>query len=60
MREAIENHNGEALASHQAFDALSPSDRDDIIEFLKTLQVLPEGAKSLVVDQRGHPKVRPQ
>jgi hypothetical protein len=59
MREAIENHNGEALSSHKAFEALSPADRDNLIEFLKTLQVLPEGAKSLVVDERGHPREWP-
>jgi hypothetical protein len=49
IREAIENHNGEAAASRQAFDGLSDYDRDSIIEFLKTLQVLPQGARSLVV-----------
>lgn len=56
MRQAVEHHNGEALASHRAFDALDASSRDDLIEFLKTLQVLPPGAKSLVVDENGQPK----
>jgi hypothetical protein len=59
MREAIENHNGEALASRQTFDALSPSERDDLVEFLKSLRILPEGAKSLLVDERGHAKDLP-
>lgn len=41
MREAIEHHNGEATASHTAFDALAPSAKDDLIEFLKSLRHLP-------------------
>jgi hypothetical protein len=55
-REAVEAHNGEGLPQRQAFDALSPDDQNALIEFLKSLQVLPPGAKSLVVDERGHPK----
>jgi CxxC motif-containing protein (DUF1111 family) len=55
-REAVEAHNGEALAQRKAFDALSTEDQNALIEFLKSLQVLPPGAKSLVVDERGHPK----
>jgi mono/diheme cytochrome c family protein len=55
-REAVEAHNGEALTQRQAFDALSADDQSALIEFLKSLQVLPPGAKSLVVDERGHPK----
>jgi len=43
VREIILAHSGEALASRQAFEALSPFDRDCLIEFLKTLQVLPPG-----------------
>jgi cytochrome c peroxidase len=52
MREAIEAHAGEALASRQAFDALSDYDRDSIVEFLKTLQVLPPGTRRLVIQQQ--------
>lgn len=59
MREAIEHHNGEALASHRAFDALDASGQDDLIEFLKSLQVLPPDAKSLVIDENGQPKHLP-
>ena len=55
-REAVEAHNGEALAQRQAFDALSPYLQNDVIEFLKSLQVLPTGSKSLVVDEHGNPK----
>jgi len=51
MREAIEAHSGEALASRQAFDALADYDRDCIIEFLKTLQIVPPGTKSLVIHE---------
>jgi hypothetical protein len=53
MREAVLAHAGEAQGSRQAFSNLSPYDRDSIIEFLKSLQILPEGTKSLCVDQRG-------
>lgn len=48
-REAVEAHNGEALRQRKAFDALPPAQRDDIIEFLKSLRVLPPGANSLVL-----------
>jgi len=55
-REAVEAHNGEALSQRLAFDALPPTMQDDLIEFLKSLQVLPPGSKSLVVDEHGNPK----
>jgi CxxC motif-containing protein (DUF1111 family) len=51
IRQAIGAHNGEAAASQAAFNALSEYDRDSIIEFLKTLKVLPPGSRSLVVYQ---------
>jgi len=52
LRQAILAHAGEALASRRAFDAL-PADRQDaVIEFLKTLQVLPPGTKDRIVDER--------
>jgi len=54
MRDEINfGHNGEATASRQAFQALTPSQQDDVIEFLKSLQVLPPGT-CLVVDERGN------
>jgi Di-haem oxidoreductase, putative peroxidase len=56
LRQAILAHSGEALASRQAFEALSASDRDALVEMLKTLQVLPPGTRALVVDEKGHPK----
>jgi hypothetical protein len=55
MREAINlGHNGEATASRRAFQALSSSLQDEVVEFLKSLQVLPPGTQCLVVDERGH------
>ena len=56
-REAIEAHTGEALAQRQAFDNLSTEQQNDVIEFLKSLQVLPPGTRSLVVDENGNPKL---
>lgn len=53
IREAVEAHAGEAAAAKAAYDALSGAERDAVIEFLKTLQVLPQGAKGLIVDQKG-------
>ncbi len=58
-REAVEAHNGEALSQRLAFDALLPDLQNDVIEFLKSLQVLPPGSKSLVVDEHGNPKEWP-
>lgn len=58
-REAVEAHSGEALTQRKAFDALLPEQQDELIEFLKSLQVLPPYAKSLVVDENGHPKQWP-
>ncbi|HEX8881407.1 MAG TPA: di-heme oxidoredictase family protein [Candidatus Acidoferrum sp.] len=55
-REAVEAHNGEAIAQRKAFDALSADEQSAVIEFLKSLQVLPPGAHSLVVDENGNPK----
>ena len=64
MREAVLAHHGEAEASGAAFRALPKYDQDSIIEFLKSLQILPAGAKSLCVDQDGKdvdcpPRIQP-
>jgi hypothetical protein len=40
LREATLAHSGEALASRQTFQNLSDEEQDQIIEFLKTLQVV--------------------
>jgi hypothetical protein len=53
-REAVEAHAGEALSQRQAFDTLSKDRQNDLIEFLKSLQVLPPGSRSLIVDRRGN------
>ncbi|GAC1440051.1 MAG: hypothetical protein NVSMB58_37090 [Terriglobales bacterium] len=55
-REAVEAHSGEALAERKAFDALPLEQQNELIEFLKSLQVLPSYAKSLVVDENGRSK----
>jgi hypothetical protein len=39
IREAVVAHAGEALASRQAYQALSQHDQDCVIEFLKSLQI---------------------
>ena len=46
MREAVLAHDGEALKARQAFQHATQYEQDSVIEFLKTLQVLPEGARS--------------
>ncbi|MCS6862129.1 MAG: hypothetical protein NZT92_17635, partial [Abditibacteriales bacterium] len=56
LREAVLAHSGEALASRQAFQNLSPYEQDAIIEFLKTLQVLPPNTPHLIVDEDGEKK----
>jgi hypothetical protein len=58
-REAVEAHSGEALSERLAFDALPPHLQNALIEFLKSLQVLPAGSNSLVVDEQGNPKDLP-
>jgi hypothetical protein len=55
MREAITlGHNGEAKGSRLAFQALASFQQDEVIEFLKSLQILPPGTPCLVVDDRLH------
>jgi cytochrome c peroxidase len=43
MTEAIHHHGGEARISRDAFFALPAGDQVAVVEFLNTLQVLPEG-----------------
>lgn len=52
MREAVVAHSGEALQSRIAFQYLSSDDQDDVVEFLKSLQILPPGTRDLVASQR--------
>ena len=56
LREAVLNHGGEAAWTRTNFNALSADERDGVIEFLKSLQVLPLGTPALVVDERGRPR----
>ncbi len=59
LRQAVLGHAGEARASRAAFEALPAADRDAVIEFLKTLQVLPPGTKDRIVDERFQPRAWP-
>ena len=56
LRQSVKAHDGEAKSSRVAFDALSQYEQDCVIEFLKTLQVLPPGTRSLIVDEHGRKK----
>ena len=49
ISEAILAHGGEAEESRKVFAVLPPEDQDAIVEFLKSLQVLPEGTDDLVI-----------
>ncbi len=51
LRQAVLAHSGEAITSRKAFQSASEYDQDSLIEFLKSLQVLPPGTKDLVVDE---------
>lgn len=57
ISEAILAHGGEAQAARDAFAALSLDDQKAIIEFLKSLQILPPNAGALIVDERGRPRL---
>ena len=59
MREAIMNHGGEGQAVTDAYGALPTAEQDAIIEFLKTLQVLPPGTRYLIVNERFQRKTWP-
>jgi hypothetical protein len=56
LRQSVLAHSGEALASRKQFQTLKSYDQDSLIEFLKTLQVLPPGTPFLVVDENFHEK----
>src|SRR5439155_19870958 len=51
MRQAVLAHAGEALGERRAFEKLPKYDQDALIEFLKSLQVLPPGTSALVIDE---------
>jgi CxxC motif-containing protein (DUF1111 family) len=50
ITEAILMHGGEAQAARDAFAALPDHQRDSVIDFLNTLQVLPFGSDLVVFD----------
>ena len=56
LREATLAHYGEASWTRENFLALPALDRDKVVEFLKSLQVLPPGVEATVVDENGKPK----
>jgi hypothetical protein len=51
LRRAVLAHAGEAEDARQAFQRLTSYEQDCVIEFLKSLQVLPPGTQDLVVDE---------
>jgi hypothetical protein len=59
LRQAILVHGGEASGTRAAFQGLSAYEQGALIEFLKTLQVLPPGTKHLIADENGKPKKWP-
>jgi Di-haem oxidoreductase, putative peroxidase len=59
MRESVLAHGGEAQSSTNRFKSLSENEQDSLIEFLKSLQVLPPGTESLIVDERFKPRSWP-
>jgi hypothetical protein len=59
MRRAVLTHAGDALESRKAFEALPKYDKDCVIEFLKSLQVLPPGTKARIVDEKFQPREWP-
>jgi CxxC motif-containing protein (DUF1111 family) len=50
ITEAIEHHAGEARPARNKYSELSAHDRAAIVEFLKTLQILPPGSP-LVIEE---------
>jgi CxxC motif-containing protein (DUF1111 family) len=56
LREAVLAHAGEALDSRAAFQALPAAEQNAIIEFLKSLRILPPGTRFLTIDENGNPR----
>ncbi|HEX4231073.1 MAG TPA: di-heme oxidoredictase family protein [Bryobacteraceae bacterium] len=59
LRESVLAHHGEAEPSRDAFLRSSEYERDSLIEFLKTLQVLRPRTRSLIVDEKLHSRKWP-
>jgi hypothetical protein len=60
LREAVLAHAGEATNSHANFNSLNNYEQDCVIEFLKSLQILPANASSLVITDDDRAKVNPR
>lgn len=56
LKEAVIAHAGEALASRHAFEHLAKADQEAMIAFLSSLQALPAGTSSTMVDERLQPR----
>jgi hypothetical protein len=59
LRQAVLAHSGEAFNSRRSFEQLPEYDRNSVIEFLKSLQVLPPNTPYSIVDENFHPKQWP-
>ena len=59
MREAVLAHAGEAADSQANFRSLSSYEQDCVIEFLKSLQILPPNASSLTIQDDNQSNVTP-
>ena len=59
LRDSILAHAGEAREERAAFARLSASDQNAVVEFLKSLQMLPPGTRERVVDDRYRPRTWP-
>lgn len=60
LRRSILAHAGEAQASTDSYLDLSPHEQDELIEFLKTLRILPAGSRHLIVNEKGRRKNWPE
>lgn len=60
ITEAIYWHGGEARYSRDAFFEMSQRHQDELVEFLKSLQILPDNAEGLVVGPNGALKNKEQ
>ena len=49
IKEAILNHGGEGRAARLEFESISNDQQEKIIEFLRSLQVLPNGSENTIV-----------
>jgi CxxC motif-containing protein (DUF1111 family) len=59
LRGAILAHAGEALESRRNFERLDPYRQGSVVEFLKSMQALPPGTPSRIVDEHFRPREWP-